>query len=133
MLRIQKVSIGSAFRVGAILTAILFVAWMLLFFLLALAGGDFSSSSYGGYDSYSSSDFGGGSILILLCGIPFAAIFGGIFGAFYAFAYNLTAGWVGGLEVEVEQRPGTWEQVTMGKPKREDWSPPKPQNQDPYP
>ena len=135
MLRIRKVSIGSAFRIGAIVSAISYVIMMLFSLLLIGAIGDFSTS-YSDTYTYQNPDFGSG-MLSLFCGIPFAAIFGGLFWAFIAFIYNLASGWVGGLEIEVEQRPGgPWQQVAVSKQKRDDWGParhPLDQDQDPYP
>jgi biopolymer transport protein ExbB/TolQ len=44
---------------------------------------------------------GGGTIFYVI-GIALYALFGGIFSAIAALFYNLAAGWVGGLQVEME-------------------------------
>jgi hypothetical protein len=134
MLRIQKVSIGSAFRIGAVVSAIGFVVMMLFSLLFIGVIGDVSSSYYDTYN-YQSPDFGSG-LLSLFCGAPFAAIFGGLAWALGAFIYNLAAGWVGGLDVEVEQWPGgPGHQIAISKQKRDDWRPVgyQDRDQDPYP
>jgi hypothetical protein len=46
--------------------------------------------------------FLGGGIVFYVIGIVLYALFGGIFSAIAALFYNLAAGWVGGLQVEME-------------------------------
>ena len=102
---LRRIDIGSAFRVGAVISALAFAVFGLLFILLQglllssltvafqADGRDFSSA------------FAGAGVLGLLCfygvGIVFAAIFGGIQFAIIAFCYNLTANWVGGIRLEL--------------------------------
>ena len=113
MVRIKRVSIGSAVKVAAIVYALgwavfglFFVGFEGLIFStlgasLSRVGNQFPSQS----SSAAASSFGAFSIvtlcIIYVVGIVFALIGGAIVGAIYAFIYNLAAGWVGGLEVEL--------------------------------
>ncbi len=119
MVIIKRIRVGSAFRVGllvgavvATITGLLVVAFQGLFLgaivsLISLdpqSGGTFSRNS----DAFATFS------LITLCifygmYVVFSAIFGGISAAITAFAYNLAARWIGGLEIELE---------TDGKSKR---------------
>lgn len=110
MIQIKRVTIGSAVKVGAIYTAlswaifgIFIVAFQGLFLTTLSTAISRSSSSLSAQDGAAA--FGTLSIATLcifyVVGIVFALIFGAITGAIYAFIYNLTSGWVGGLEVEL--------------------------------
>lgn len=101
MATVKRISPGSAFKVGAVVYAffgLLVGICMALFSMLAgsvagLAGGDVAPGMRAlGFG------FGAGAIIIA----PIAyAIIGGIGGAIGALVYNLAAGWVGGLEVDI--------------------------------
>ena len=104
---LKRIDIGSAFRVGAVITALTFAVFGLLFILLQ---GLLLSSLSVAFQSEGrdfSSVFTGAGVLGLLCfygvGIVFAAIFGGIQFAVIAFCYNLAANWVGGIRLELER------------------------------
>jgi hypothetical protein len=106
---IKKIGIGSAFRVGAVVSAIL---WLILglFFLLFQSWfltAAMSSPEFGGQ----AGQFQGLGVMTLffsyLCGIPLYAVIGGLVGALYAFVYNLTAGWVGGVQVQIDSDANT--------------------------
>jgi hypothetical protein len=110
MIQIKRVSIGSAVKVGAIYTALSWAVFGLLFLgFQGLILSSLSSAISRSGSSFSAQDgaaaFGTLSIATLcifyVVGIVFALIFGAITGAIYAFLYNLTSGWVGGLEVEL--------------------------------
>src|SRR5258708_38110456 len=108
MVQLKRVGIGSALKVTAILSGLMFAIFGLISLVfqglfLSLLSGLGSSSSFRGSGS---SVFGAG--LVGLCiaygvGLVFSVVFGGIFGAIYAFFYNLVAGWVGGLEFDLRR------------------------------
>ena len=109
MVQLKRVGIGSALKVTAILSGLMFAIFGLIslvfqgLFLSLLSSGFSSSSSFRGSGSWV---FGAG--LVGLCiaygvGLVFSVVFGGIFGAIYAFFYNLVAGWVGGLEFDLRR------------------------------
>ena len=109
MKTISRVDIGSAFRIGAVVSAILFaifgLLWLGLQALIFAPLLSISSTEFGGTSS-SFSFFASAGILSFLCfylvGIAAAAISGGIYGAALAWAYNLAARWGGGLKVQFE-------------------------------
>ena len=91
---IHSVTIGSAFWVGAVLSALLFAVFG---FFLVLLPGIFGASLLGGVK--------GGPVLGVLAyviGTVVYGVFGGIIGAVEAFLYNLVAGVVGGLEIDID-------------------------------
>jgi hypothetical protein len=118
MFTIRRIGIASAFRVGlvggavmAAITGLLFILLQGLFLsfigsLLELAMLDSTSGSVG---MSGSGDFGGvlaafslaTACIFYVVMIVFSAVFGGISGALIAFVYNLTARWIGGLEIEM--------------------------------
>jgi hypothetical protein len=102
---LKRVDIGSAFRVGVVVYAVLFAVFGLLF--VALQGWFISSIARFADDPDLFAGIVGGGILSLLCfyavGIVAAAIFGGIQFALGAFCYNLAANWVGGIRIELER------------------------------
>jgi Transmembrane domain of unknown function (DUF3566) len=105
---IRRVSIGSAIKVGAFLNALAWAIFGLIFGLCSLLFSSAVISSFGdrfdverdagpllagGFVSY---------LLAWLIGIVVALIAGAVIGFIYAILYNLTAGMVGGLEVDIE-------------------------------
>ncbi len=105
MVELKRISIGSAAKVGAIVYALFFVVFGLLYvgffgiFFSAMSNSLSRSSAYGG--NFGSVGIAG--LCIGIIGIVVAFIFGGIGGAIMAIAYNLTAGWVGGLEIQLNR------------------------------
>jgi Transmembrane domain of unknown function (DUF3566) len=114
MVIIKRIRVGSAFRVGLLVGAVvatitgllvvafqgLFLGAIMSFLTLNSQSGNFSSSGESAFATFS---------LITLCifyamYVVFSAIFGGISAAITAFAYNLAAGWIGGLEIELESQ-----------------------------
>ena len=104
---IKKVTVGSAFKVGAAVSGL--VA-LILGIPAVLCQSSFlamlSTASRSSSDSINPTAMMGGGIVGILVfwvvSIVFAAIGGGIFGAIYAFLYNATVGITGGIEVEVQ-------------------------------
>jgi len=116
MRTITRIDPTSAMKVGALLSALSFT----VFGLLLLAFQSLLLSALSSSSSSSSSGVSGSSILaagmVGLCvfygiGVIGATISGGIGGLVVAFAYNLTANWVGGLRIELDDAP-------TAKPKR---------------
>lgn len=120
MFTVKRIGIGSAFRVGlvsgAILAAILgLIAILLQGLLLSFFTSIMNlSASVGASGSGSLSVTGindpagffamfslATACIFYIANIVFSAVFGGIFAAAAAFAYNLAARWVGGLEIEM--------------------------------
>jgi transmembrane protein DUF3566 len=120
MVTIKRISVSSAMKIGALLNALLFTVFGILFLLLqslllnALNTAISQSPSLRGSSPNSLLVAGGlaAFCVFYLVGVVFAAITGGIGGAVGAFFYNLIANWVGGLEVELSAN-------TIEKPKRE--------------
>lgn len=106
---LKRIDVGSAFRIGMIVSGLLFAIFGLVFvalqglFLNALTRTltlDIPNAPG------STTLFLGTSILSLLCfygvGVVVAAVLGGIQFAIGAFCYNRAANWVGGLKLELE-------------------------------
>jgi len=103
MRTIRHISVGSAFKVGAVLYALIFTVFG---FFLVLLPGIFGAGLLGALlgDQGGGSAFSGGfvfSLVIYILGIVGSALGGGIGAAINAWLYNLVAGWVGGLEVDI--------------------------------
>jgi hypothetical protein len=108
---VKRIDIGSAFKVGAFTTGLLYAIFGLLFSLiflpLTLISSNVSTySSYSGSSSFSGGEGGAAALgalcVFYFCGIFVYAILGGLYFAIVAFIYNLVSGWVGGLKVELE-------------------------------
>jgi hypothetical protein len=111
MVIIKRIHVGSAAKVGAVVSMIASAIFgIFLFGLQALFWGALASVIT--IDTSPSFQASGGNLLaafslVTLCifyvmYVIFAGIVGGIGGLIWAFAYNLTVGWVGGLEVDLE-------------------------------
>lgn len=102
MQTVRRIAVGSAFKVGAVLYALLFAILGLCLVPLWVSGSLASAGLLGEQVR------GGGVIASCLAGIlgyivliVVYGVLGGIGGAITAFLYNLIAGWIGGLEVEI--------------------------------
>lgn len=97
MKTVNRIGVGSAFRVGAALSAFLFLVLGFFIVLLpGLFGADLMREILG-----SSSGGAGVAIIVYVVGTILYAIVGGIVGAIYAWLYNIAAGWVGGIEIDL--------------------------------
>jgi hypothetical protein len=99
---IRRVDLASAFKLGAALGALL---WALFGLLLVMFGSIISSMAAAASQRGTGLTMAGGvvgSFIFYLILIPVYAIMGGIGAVVYAFLYNLVAGWVGGLQVEID-------------------------------
>ena len=94
MAALKRIGPGSAFKVGLISYAILGLIPGLFCSLIALTGASFAPHAH--------MPFMGaiGLFAIIVCPIVWG-ILGGIGAVISAFIYNLAAGWVGGVEVEI--------------------------------
>lgn len=113
--QIKSIKIFTAFKVGAILSALMFVIGVVpvmllqgLFLGVAAVGSTTATyqQSSQGFDP--SMLFAGGLGIAGICvgiglGTVMYGVFGGIGAAIAAFVYNLTSGWVGGIEVDLKR------------------------------
>jgi hypothetical protein len=92
---LKRIGPGSAFKVGATVYAFMGLLVGALFALISMLGGALMpASEAGAFRMF----FGAGAIVLFpIC----YGIIGGIGGALGAVIYNLVAGWVGGLEVDI--------------------------------
>lgn len=114
MVTIKRINVGSAARVGAIvslivgaITGILFLALPSLFFTSFINIATIATSGSTTTLQPAFNDTFATLSLVTLCityvvSLVFSAIAGGIGGMLFAFAYNLSVHWVGGLEVELD-------------------------------
>ena len=94
MASVKRIGPGSAFKVGLVVYAILGFIFGILFALIGMLAGSLASS----HSLFPGTGLGFFSIILFpIC----YGIIGGVFGALGAVIYNLAAGWVGGLEVDI--------------------------------
>jgi uncharacterized membrane-anchored protein YitT (DUF2179 family) len=92
---IQRISPGSAFKVGMVIYGILGVVGALFLELFVLSRMNLPGATPPPRNVF---PFGPGALLV----IPLIyALIGGIFAALGALIYNVASKWVGGLEVEI--------------------------------
>lgn len=108
MRTVRRIGIGSAFKVGAVLSALLVALFGIPFLILpgllgaSLLGTVLSEQGQGAGEAAGALGAGlVGSLVFYIVAIISSAIFGGIGYAIQALIYNLVAGWVGGIEVEL--------------------------------
>lgn len=112
MVTIKRINVGSAFRVGALVSLLISVISGLILLLfqglifaaigslfVSVNGTDFQSSR--GTEIFTAFSMATACIFFLMY-VVFSAIAGGIGAAITAFAYNLVSNWVGGLEIELD-------------------------------
>ncbi|MEM3412309.1 MAG: DUF3566 domain-containing protein [archaeon] len=92
---LKRVGILSAAKICGVLTAILSFIYAILLAVIFAIGAIAAPSAPAAAMMFGFSLFG----LILFPAI--GLIIGFVFGAIYAFLYNLVAGWIGGLEIEL--------------------------------
>ena len=106
--KIKSFDIFSAFKIGAILSALMFLVAGIPMILLqsAVLGAamfyDPNLQSEIDPGMFASLGIVGACLGIGVFAVMYA-LFGGIGAAIAAFVYNLTSGWVGGLEVDLER------------------------------
>ena len=101
MATVKRIGPGSAFKIGIVLYAavglLVGIVWA-LFSVVAGSLGSMALAGAPGASRFFGFAMGIGAIIIFpIC----YGIFGGVAAAISAVLYNLVAGWVGGLEVEI--------------------------------
>src|SRR5437588_12200733 len=97
---VQLISPGTALKIGLLTYAILGLLLGIFMAFISMVAGTLGSLGQSAAPGSRLFGFGMGFGAIILFPI-FYGIIGGIFAAIGAFIYNLVAGWVGGLEVDV--------------------------------
>lgn len=109
MITIKRIGVGSAFRIGALVSALFSFIVLGLFGLLQIS---LWTSLVGLFDAngqplpQDAGFFGlagtAGFLLLFVCGVVFYAIVGGLSSAILALIYNFVARQFGGLELEFD-------------------------------
>jgi hypothetical protein len=111
VITIRKFDVGSAFRIGALVSAVLALIFVLPVLLCqfslfsSLSTIDISGRGTTGSPFENSALQGlgiAGALFFGVCGIAVYAVIGGIGAAISAFAYNLIARQFGGLQLEID-------------------------------
>jgi hypothetical protein len=100
MATVKRVGPGSAFKIGLVTYAILGLVLGIFMAFISMVAGSLGSMSQSAAPGAKLFGFGMGLGAIIFFPI-FYGLIGGIFGAIGAVIYNLVAGWVGGLEVDI--------------------------------
>jgi hypothetical protein len=110
MITLRKIDVGSAFRIGALVTGLLSLVLLMPLLLCQLSiipAMTTTSSSFGSSNLSNDLPFVqgmgiAGILIFFVCGVLIYAVLGGIGGAIYALAYNFVARQFGGLQIEVD-------------------------------
>ena len=100
MATLKRVAPGSAFKIGLAMYAILGLLLGIFMAFISMVAGTLGSLGESAAPGAKLLGFGMGFGAIILFPIGYGII-GGIFAAIGAAIYNLVAGWVGGLEVDI--------------------------------
>ena len=101
MATVKRIAPGSAFKVGMVVYAFLGLIVGICVALFSMVAGSLGSlAGDGGVPGARALGFGFGFSAIIIFPILYGII-GGIGGVIGAAVYNLAAGWVGGLEVDI--------------------------------
>lgn len=121
MITIKRIDVASAMKVGALLYALNFTVFGILFLGLqnAVLNGFMNMASSMSVNNqpvnFDPNAFAFSNLLccgaFYLFGVVASAIGGGIFGAVTAFFYNLIASWMGGLRVQLEMNETPAEKI----------------------
>jgi transmembrane protein DUF3566 len=120
---IRRVAVGSAFKVGLAVSALMAAIFGLIGLLMqaSLMGLISSAVNNSGNFPGGSGNFAtfglASSCIFYGISVVMAALFGGIGGAVAAFFYNLAAGWFGGLQIELST-PNVLDQMGTGTPEK---------------
>ena len=100
MATVKRMAPGSAFKVGLVVYAFLGLIVGICMALFSMVAGSLGSLAGGGVPGARTLGFGFGLSAIIIFPILYGIV-GGIGGAIGAAVYNLAAGWVGGIEVDI--------------------------------
>jgi hypothetical protein len=100
MATVKRVGPGSAFKVGLVLYGILGLCVGIFMALFSMVAGSLTSMAGADMPAARMLGFGMGFGAIILFPVIYG-VMGGIFAALGAILYNLVAGMVGGLEVDI--------------------------------
>jgi Transmembrane domain of unknown function (DUF3566) len=100
MATVKRVAPGSAFKIGLVMYAILGLVLGIFMAFISMVAGTLGSLGQSAAPGAKLIGFGMGFGAIIIFPIGYGII-GGIFAAIGAAIYNLVAGWVGGLEVDI--------------------------------
>ena len=100
MATVKRVAPGSAFKIGLVMYAILGLLLGIFMAFISMVAGTLGSLGESAAPGAKLLGFGMGFGAIIIFPIGYGVI-GGIFAAIGAVIYNLVAGWVGGLEVDI--------------------------------
>jgi len=100
MATVKRIAPGSAFKVGLVVYAFLGLIVGICMALFSMVAGSLGSLAGGGVPGARTLGFGFGLSAIIIFPILYGIV-GGIGGVIAAAVYNLAAGWVGGLEVDI--------------------------------
>lgn len=100
MATLKRIGPGSAFKVGLVTYAVLGLFFGICMALISMVAGSLTSMVGSQATGARAFGFGLGFGAIIVFPIMYGII-GGVFAAIGAVIYNLVAGWVGGLEVDI--------------------------------
>ncbi|MFH1236393.1 MAG: DUF3566 domain-containing protein [Parcubacteria group bacterium] len=95
---ISKINVLSAAKFSAIFSTLSYVVWSVLFTLVTLLTSSYSRRHF--LDS--GMDFGDVTLLALLGGLVFVAVMSFGAGALVAWLYNVIAGLIGGMKIDID-------------------------------
>lgn len=100
MQTLRRVGVGSAFKVGAYLSGLVFAVFGFFIILLpSLFGAGLLGDLLGSRGAFGAGFLAG--LIGYVVGIVLYALLGGIVAAIYAWLFNIAAGRAGGLEVDI--------------------------------
>ena len=97
---VRRVAPGSAFKVGLVTYALMGLVLGICVALVSMVAGTLGPMSQSAAPGARTFGFGMGFGAIIFFPLIYGLV-GGVFAAIGAAIYNLVAGWVGGLEVEI--------------------------------
>lgn len=101
MVVVRRVGVLSAFKVGVLVNAVLYLVFGVLFVVpFVLLGGLSLLDGRGSSQAFAAVSLAGGCFMYAAL-VVFGAFAGGVMTAIMAAIYNLISGWVGGLEIEL--------------------------------
>ena len=95
---IRKVNVLSIAKFSAIFSVLSYIVWAVLFAAITLLTSSYSRSHF--FDS--GMDFGDVTIIALFSGLVFVAVMSFGAGALVAWLYNVIAGLIGGMKINIE-------------------------------